>query len=374
MATPGGFKEDWAEHFRGYEVRAFYHNDKGGEQHREKVKKLLNGVASDLRLLKWPDDSPNDINDLIRLPEFKGKSVLGWLTERCFKVTTEPKLAWCHGWNRKSEDFEVIDWVWPNHLRCGSYCSFSGCGGTMKSTIARNLTALFTRGKPMPGCDKIGLPPGHIIYVTAEDSEATVWTDLERNKANTKLVTVLPAILKDGDPMNILEHLGELRLTIREHGTRFVIIDGQNSVVGAPCIATDMLARNNVTNKLHQFAQQENLCLLGIRNEDKDGRAYGPASMSDLGRCVMRTVVLGEHEGQRYYQLEFIKVNDVSPLLYPPIPYSVEDLGGSARKILWGKQKPELTAQQIEDIEAHLKRTKPGDTPFEAKCRKKGLI
>ena len=53
-------------------------------------------------------------------------------------------------------------------------------------------------------------------------------------------------------------------------------------------------------------------------------------------------------------------MNDASPLLFPPIPYSVEDLGGSARKILWGKQKPELTGQQIADIEACVKRTKSG--------------
>ena len=107
VATPGALKESWAEYFRGYQVRAFYHNDKGGEQHREKVKKLLTGVASDLRLLKWPDGSPNDINDLIRLPEFKGKSVLKWLTDKCFKVAAEQKLAWCHGWEHKSEDSRI---------------------------------------------------------------------------------------------------------------------------------------------------------------------------------------------------------------------------------------------------------------------------
>ena len=165
----------------------------------------------------------------------------------------------------------------------------------MKSTIARNLTALFSRGEPMPGCDKIGLPPGHIIYVTAEDSEATVWTDLERNKANTKLVTVLPAILKDGDPMNILEHLGELRLMIRELGTRFVIIDGQNSVVGAPCIANGHagLLQQRHQQAVPQFAQQENLCPLGNPQRGQGTvEPTGQQSMSDLGRCVMRTVVL----------------------------------------------------------------------------------
>jgi hypothetical protein len=150
------------------------------------------------------------------------------------------------------------------------------------------------------------------------------------------------ATLKDGDPMNVLEHLEELRGLIQQYGVRLVVIDGQNSVVGAPCIATDMLARHNVTNKLHQFAQKENICLVGIRNEDAEGRAYGPASMNDLGRFIMRSVELENSDkyGQRYFELVFDRVSDSAPETYRPIPFSVENLGGSSRRILWGKRDP----------------------------------
>jgi hypothetical protein len=249
-------------------------------------------------------------------------------------------LAWEHGWERESARPEVIDWVWPDRLRCGSYCSFSGFQGTMKSTIARDLVARYASGRPLPGCEGVGLPAGHVIYVTAEDSPETVWTDLERGGADKNLVTVLPATLKDGDPLNVLEHLEELRQMVRKLAARFVVIDGQNSVVGAPCIATDMLARTNVTNKLHQFAQREGVCLLGIRNEDREGRALGPQSMGDIARCVLRVVQVGEEDGRRYYELRFEKISDAAPSTHPPIPYSVEDLGGSARRILWGETKP----------------------------------
>src|SRR5262249_5482817 len=34
VASPGAFKAEWAEHFRGRKVRAFYDNDEGGRQHR----------------------------------------------------------------------------------------------------------------------------------------------------------------------------------------------------------------------------------------------------------------------------------------------------------------------------------------------------
>src|SRR5262249_13100371 len=160
-----------------------------------------------------------------------------------YEVTRQSKLAWEHGWERQSSEPEVIDWVWPNHLRTGTYASFSGKGGTLKSTIGRELIARYTKGRRMPGCEEIGLPAGHVIYITAEDSKATAWKQLEDAGADLNRITVLPATLKDGDPMNILEHLDELREMIRKYAVRFVVIDGQNSVVGAPCIATDMLAR-----------------------------------------------------------------------------------------------------------------------------------
>jgi hypothetical protein len=105
-------------------------------------------------------------------------------------------------------------------------------------------------------------------------------------------------------------------------------------------ISTDMLARHNVTNKLHQFAQRENICLIGLRNENAEGRALGPQSMADLARCIVRAVELKSYNDRRYFRLIFERISDAAPKTHPPIPYSVEDLGGSARRILWGEVRP----------------------------------
>jgi hypothetical protein len=277
----------------------------------------------------------------VRLPDYRGR-VRRFLCDHCVKVVREPKLAWSHGWERRPTGPEQIDWVWPDHLRCGTYASFSGTQGTLKSGIARDLVARYTTGRKMPLCEEAGLPAGHAIYLTAEDSEEKVWAELKQFGADTYKVSVLKATLRDGEPLNVLAHLEELEQLIKEHGTRLVVIDGQNSVVGAPNISTDMLARNNVTNKLHRFAQRLNVCLLGIRNEDREGRALGPQSMGDIGRCVLRAVEEAPGKGgRRYFKLEFVKVSEVAKERYPPIPYSVEDLGGPARKILWGKVRPD---------------------------------
>jgi hypothetical protein len=342
VATPGPFRADWAPYFKDRKVRALFDNDKGGQAHRDRAEKLLgrSGAARELLALKWPEDLPDgyDVHDLVR--DLDGKKVLSWLNENCYEVVRESKLAWTHGWERHSTAPGLIKWVWPDHLRTRTYASFSGRGGSFKSTIARLLIAYYTRGKPMPFCEKVGLPAGHVIYITAEDDEDTAWEQLEQADADLSRVTVLPGTLKDGSGMNLLQHLDELREVIRKYAVRFVVVDGQNSVVGAPCIATDMLARHHVTNPLHQFAQREDICLLGIRNEDRYGRPLGPQSMGDLGRCIMHTEELKRYKGDRYFMLHFDKVSDVSADLYPPIPFSIEGLPGATRRILWGKARP----------------------------------
>ncbi len=341
VASPGAFKETWAEHFEGRKVRAFYDNDKGGRQHTERVEKLLgeSGVAAELKVLRWSDGTPDgyDVNDLVR--DNPGKSVLGTLMANCYEVSRRPKLILQHG-RRPAQDDKPIDWIWPNRLRCGTYASFSGRGGVFKSTIAREIAARYTTGRPMHLCDKATMPAGHVLYLYAEDDRDAVENGFELAGGDFDKLLTMPARVRDGDQLNVLDHLDELREVVRKYGVRLVIIDGQNSVVGTPNICTDMLARHNVTNRLHQFAQQENLCLLGIRNEDNEGRAYGPASMGDISRCVVRAEKVGDYEGQEYCRLVFEKVSDTARRNYPPIPYAVRDLGGSSRQILWGERMP----------------------------------
>jgi hypothetical protein len=357
LAIPGAFKEAWVEYFRDRKVRALFDNDEGGKQHNERVRKLLgeSGSAAELRLLKWPPGyNAKDINDLVR--NYPNLSVVGFSLKNSIKVTAEPKLLIHHG-RRPATDERPIDWPWPDHLRCGTYVSFSGRMGTFKTTIALDLAARYSTGRPMPLCDKVGMPAGHVLYIYAEDDRDRVENDYEWAGGNFDHWHCMSAKTKDDDPLNILDHLGEIEQLIREYDIRLVIIDGQNSVVGAPNISTDMLARHNVTNKLHQFAQRLNICLIGIRNEDGDGRALGPQSMGDIGRCVLRAVEDEPKSDPPDCLLKFVKVQDTARSNYPPIPYSVKDHGGSRREILWGKSmEDDLRELEIRELTERLER------------------
>jgi hypothetical protein len=345
VATPGAFKQEWAGYFQGRKVRALYDNDAAGRQHAERVRKLLgeSRVASELHILKWPEGTPDhyDVNDWVKDHHGQKRNFVSFAEQNSYSVKPESRLDWHHGWERRGTPPEKIEWVWENRLRCGSYCSFSGPGGTYKSTIARQLVARYTRGLPMRGHEG-AMPAGYVVYFTAEDTKDKVFADVQRFGGDTLKVSVLETTLKGGDYMNMLDHLDELEQAIKQYGVRLVVVDGQNSLVGGPNIATDMLARHNVTNKLHRFAQRLNICLLGIRNEDPTGRALGPQSMGDIARCVMKTIPeKSVGDCYRYFRLTCPKVSDSAPCTHTPIPYAVEDRAGKAPTILWGRRPPE---------------------------------
>jgi hypothetical protein len=346
VAIPGTFKEQWAEHFRDRRVRCLFDNDDGGRAHTRRVSLILgeSGIAAELKALKWPDGTRDgyDLNDAVN--DSNKRRILSWLLRNCYAIVRKPKLIIQHG-RRAAGEERPIEWVWRNHLPCGTYIRFSGPQGTFKTTIALCLCAQYTRGKPMPTMVNPSMPPGHVLYIYAEDFRDEVEDGFEWAGGEFAYWHSIPAKVLDGGQLNVLDNLGEIEQLIREYGIRLVVIDGQNSVVGAPDIRTDFLSRSNVSNPLHGFAQRLNICLIGICNEDGDSRALGPQSLGDIGRCVMRTYETDpKGTNPPYCVLQFVKVSSTARSNYPPIPYSVRDHGGSHREILWGRSRPKAKA------------------------------
>jgi hypothetical protein len=346
MAAPdaGSFQEAWVPHFAGHKVSVLSHNDDAGRKGSAKTGRMLTeGDVKEVKVLRWPDkfSQINDLNALARDPEGQKLNIVGWVDDNCHKVARDAKLIIYHGRGPAAEQ-ATTEWIWQHHLCCGTYASLSGQLGTMKTTIAIDIAARYTRGEKMPTMSKgkgawlePTMPAGHVLYLYCEDDRPTIEKKFEWAEGDFDKWHCQPALIQGEEYLNILDHLPELRETIREYGIRLVIIDGQNSVVGTPNISTDMLARCNVTNKLHQFAQQQNICLWGLRNEDTTGRALGPQSMADMGRCIMRAVRVKKNPF--YGQLEFIRISKTAPLNYPDLPYGVKNHDGFHSEILWGR-------------------------------------
>jgi hypothetical protein len=349
LAIPGTFKEEWVSYFAGRKVRCLFDNDAGGKIHNERVEKLLAPKAAELTFLRWPEEiNSKDINDLVR--DQPKLSLPSFFEQHSVKAVKEPKLIFTVGKRPVTRDRR--DYIWPNRLPCDTYVSLSGKRGTFKSSIAREIAARYTRGEPMPLEDKKSMPAGRVLYVHPEEDSLAVDESFERAGGNFDYWHNLSCFTRDNVYLNVLDFLEEIEGMIRRFGIRLVIIDGQNSVVGAPNISTDMTARNNVTNKLHHFAMQTHICLLGLRNEDDNRRALGPQSMSDIARCIMRTEELSVsiQDEVRTFNLEWVRVSEVAASHYDSIRYSVDNRKEqtAALKLHWGTQAEEKLRKEIE--------------------------
>ena len=76
----GTFKQDWAEYFKGCDVKCCYDNDKAGREGEKKAYKLLKNVAKSIRFRSWEPELKDgfDVRDLFVsiLKKRKSKSVI----------------------------------------------------------------------------------------------------------------------------------------------------------------------------------------------------------------------------------------------------------------------------------------------------------
>ena len=95
VAAPGAgtFKHDWALWLKGRAVVVAYDNDDAGRKGELRVRKLVRGLAAELRFLHWPDDRPDgyDVRDLVSSWLTKGDPD-GGLEELLSLVSDEPRL------------------------------------------------------------------------------------------------------------------------------------------------------------------------------------------------------------------------------------------------------------------------------------------
>lgn len=335
------FNPDWLKYFKDRSVRLCFDNDKAGRDGQQKIATLCDQhkIICKLSALKWPEGLPEkcDVSDLIR----DGINVVDFVRTNCImSATGENRIFFTRG---DAIPERTIEWMWGGHIPFGTFVSFAGLMGTQKSTIARDLAARATSGKPMPGCT-IAVPPFDIAYFTSEDAGSTVRDIVQIHGGDLRRLHVHD-IATDADPIDLLDSLTEIESKIRSLGVRLVILDALNSFVGGD-ISTDSKARRTLSGRLQSLARRTGACIIGIRNWGRsDGgtssqKALGATSLSDVARCVMNTreSKLIEPDGSRQLWLDFEKVSDAPKPL--SIPYAVENLSTGAanahhRRIKW---------------------------------------
>lgn len=184
---------------------------------------------------------------------------------------------------------EDVRWLWRPYLPRGKITIIQGDPGEGKTTFVLALTALLTRGFPMPGGGSPA-PPMNVIYQTAEDGLAdTVRPRLDALGADCSRVLVID----EGERELTLDD-NRLAQAIRQTGAGLAVLDPLQAYLGN---GVDMHRANEVRpifKRLGQLAEQTGcaIVLVGHMNKMQGAKsAYRGLGSIDF-RASARSVLL----------------------------------------------------------------------------------
>ena len=184
---------------------------------------------------------------------------------------------------------EDVRWLWRPYLPRGKITIIQGDPGEGKTTFVLALTALLTRGLPMPG-GGAAAPPMNVIYQTAEDGLAdTVRPQLDALGADCSRVLVIDV----GERELTLDDK-RLAQAIRQTDAGLAVLDPVQAYLGN---GVDMHRANEVRpifKRLGQLAEQTGcaIVLVGHMNKMQGAKsAYRGLGSIDF-RAAARSVLL----------------------------------------------------------------------------------
>jgi len=123
---------------------------------------------------------------------------------------------------------ECVRWLWLERVPFGALTMFDGPPGVGKSTIAIDLAARLTTGRPMPGEATAVGKPAAVALLTTEDSHAsTVAPRVRSARGNPRLVFVptFPEPTGPPRPLHFPADVAHFEAFIVKHGIRLVVVD-----------------------------------------------------------------------------------------------------------------------------------------------------
>lgn len=166
---------------------------------------------------------------------------------------------------------EQVRWLWYPYIPAGKITLIQGDPGDGKTSFILAITALLTRGLPMPCTEGGAREPVNVIYQNAEDGLGdTVKPRLEQAGADCSRVQCID---DDDSPLT----LGDSRIekAIVENNAKLFVVDPLQAFLGN---GTDM-HRANATrpllHKLSEIAEQTGCAIVLVGHMNKSGASKG---------------------------------------------------------------------------------------------------
>jgi hypothetical protein len=247
-------------------------------------------------------------------------------------------------------EHEPVKWLWPSRIPFGKVTILDGDPGVGKSTIALDLAARVSSGRPMPHAD-VGVV-GNVLVITAEDGLAdTVRPRLEAAGADISRVHGVTGTydLEQAqlDFLRLPADLGPLMDKVQDLAAQLVIIDPLFAYLdGRVNSWRDHDVRRALT-PLADAARHTSAAVICIRhftkNEKAQAKHRGGGSIGILGAARAGFLVVEHPQSNQLRVFAPTKMNLCeSP---PALAFQIEPHGDTCR-IAWGDEC-DLTADAL---------------------------
>ena len=175
-----------------------------------------------------------------------------------------------------------IQWFWFNRIPMGMLTLIQGDPGLGKSFLTLDMAARVSTGGTWPGngVPDNRAPRGSVVLLTAEDHlSQTVRPRLDAMGADTSKIIALQGMRRKDeenrqyvDSFNLKTDLEALEQAVRsKNDTKLVIIDPLSAYLGGKVDAYRDTDVRGVLMPLVQFAEKNNVAVIGVRHLNKSG-------------------------------------------------------------------------------------------------------
>lgn len=178
---------------------------------------------------------------------------------------------------------EEVAWLWNGFVPSGSLTMFDGDPSVGKSTIALDIAARVSTGRPMP--DGTSGASGGVVLLTPEDSTAaTIRPRLEAMGANLDRIAIIEAIDDERGTryFRLPDDVDRLRELVVEYDVRLVVMDPLMAHISSKVNSWSDQETRNALMPLIKLARELNFAIIGVRHLTKksDTTALNAASGS----------------------------------------------------------------------------------------------
>ena len=236
-----------------------------------------------------------------------------------------------------------ITWLWQDRIPFGKITILVGDPGSGKTTVALDIAARLTTGRPMPLSDAEPIT-GNVIFQSQEDDLADTFLPrcINAGADSNKIVSI------EATDLNIDEDCDIIEQHIQETDARLVIFDPLQSYMGKNadmCRITDI---RRLLSNLGSIAARNNCAVIIIAHQNKAQgakelhRVFGSVDITATARSVLR--ISASESDPEIRVISHIKSSVSRP--GAPIAFRIED---NAPILYLGEYDADFEIEEIPD-------------------------